>query len=227
MRGSGKILGFALGFWLASSRLLVAQSQAVQSPTGTAEDLSVRVGKLEERVRSIKAELDSALSQTRQPPNPQLVATTSQKAEDLMNRVDSIRNQLESIKRALQNTSPDPPISRNPPQEARVISSQLHKGMAVDLMNEQGQFAGGQNKFCVDFRDLRTGRTVDPGDVTVDFTHGDGPVKLVRAVARITHAEAGHYCGEVSLPMSGLWIVTAKYGGPSGKGKAVFGPSVK
>lgn len=42
-------------------------------------------------------------------------------------------------------------------------------------------------------------------------------VKAVRAVARITQAEVGRYCGEVTLPLSGAWLAKAKHGWLSGE----------
>ena len=95
-------------------------------------------------------------------------------------------------------------------------------GVAIHLMNDQGQLRRGQNGFCIHFSSLRDGTMPEVGKVQVDFTRDLGQIRGIRAIARLTQTERGRYCGQVNLGMTGPWHVTIKYEGPAGRAKAVF-----
>ncbi len=216
--GAGLLLG---------SPLLTAQNQATGPERESEMNLLQRANEIEKRVGGIKADVASVTQQLRGPSSPEAKTAAFEKLDDLQRRVDVLKAELNTIRMEMRNASAAKTDSPESLTKTRVIQSQRLKDLAVDLTNDRGQFTRGRNNFCIDFRNVRDGSIARTWGVWVDFTNAVGRFKAVRAVARLREAEAGRYCGEVTLPTPGAWLVTAKYDGPSGKGQAVFTPTVE
>src|SRR5882724_1834598 len=106
--------------------------------------------------------------------------------------------------------------------QGRVIESQQLKDLAVDLTNDRGQLSKGQNDFCIRLRRISDNRSPGPEEVETEATMDMGRVKVIRAVVRMALVDVDRYCAHVNFPLSGLWSITVKRKGPSGKEKAVF-----
>lgn len=104
----------------------------------------------------------------------------------------------------------------------RIIESRELKDLDISLTNDHGQLTRGQNSFCIDFSRLRNGSMTGRAEVQAEATMQMGQVKALRAVVRLSHSAVGHYCAHVDFPSAGLWFITVKYKGSSGKDKAVF-----
>jgi hypothetical protein len=206
---------------------LTAQSEAVK-PEGQAATKNLETAnELQRQLDCIKAELASVKQQLHGSLNPEANAALSAKVEDLQKRTALLRTDLDSIRITMAAPAAGQPLTPDSPTGAKFVQLQPRQGLSVELTRGQGQFTIGQNSFCIDFRRVRDGRMVDAGDVHTDFTQAIGQVKAVRAIARLSQTEMGRYCGQVTLPTPGTWLVTTNYAGPSGKGKALFAPTVK
>ena len=202
---------------------LTAQNEVVKPEgQGGAKNLET-ANELQRQLDRIKAELASVKQELRGSSNPEANAGLSGKVEDLQKKAELLGTDLESIRMAMPTAGQ--PLTLD--SSTRFVQLQPRKGISVELTNGHGQFTTGQNSFCIDFRSIRDGSMVDAGDVHTDFTQAIGHLKAVRAVARLSQTGMGCYCGKVTLPTPGTWLVTANYAGPSGKGKALFAPTVK
>lgn len=206
---------------------LTAQSEPIKpEEQGAGKDLET-ADELQKQLDRIKGELASVKLELRGSSNPETNAALSGKVEDLQKRAELIGTDLDTIKMVVRAPGAGQPLTPDSPTGAKFVQLQPRKGISVELTNGHGQFTTGQNSFCIDFRNIRDGSMVDAGDVRTDFTQAIGQVKALRAVARLSQTEMGRYCGKVTLPTSGTWLVTANYAGPFGKGKALFAPTVK
>ena len=206
---------------------LTAQSEPIK-PEGQGAGKNLETAdELQKHLDRIKAELASVKLELRGSSNPEANAALSGKVEDLQKRAELMGTDLDSIKMAGPSPGVAQPLIDDSPTGAKFVQLQPRKGISVELTSGQGQFTTGQNSFCIDFRNIRDGSRVDVGDVRTDFTQAIGQIKALRAVARLSQTEMGRYCGKVTLPTPGTWLVIANYAGPSGKGKALFAPTVK
>jgi hypothetical protein len=215
-----------IGLCQAAS-LLTAQNQPVKSETSSAEKRLETANELQKQLERIKAELTSVRQQLRDPSNPEANAILTARVDALEKRAERMGTDLGSIKAALPIPAVGKPLNADSFTGARFVQVQPRKGLSVELTNGLGDFTTGPNSFCIDFRNIWDGGMADVGEVQTDFTQTIRHVKAIRAVARLDQTEMGRYCGNVSLPVSGTWLVTAKYAGPAGKGKALFAPVVK
>jgi len=207
---------------------LTAQSEAIKPEGQGAEKNLETANELQKQLDRVKADLASVKKELRESSTPEINAVVSVKVEELQKRAELMGTDLDSIRMEKMPTlALSEPPSPDSPTAARFVQLQPRKGISVELTNGHGQFTTGQNSFCVDFRSIRDGSMVDAGDVHTDFTQTIGQVKAVRAIARLSQTETGRYCGRVTLPTPGTWLVTANYAGPSGRGKALFAPTVK
>jgi len=204
---------------------LTAQDQAIKSEGQSADKRLQTANELQKQLEHIKAELVSVKQELRDSSTPS--AVISAQVEELQKRAELMGTVLDSIRTGTPSLAAGKPLSTDSPAGARFVQVQPRKGWSVELTNDRGEFATGQNSFCLDFRNIRDHSMADAGAVHTDFTQAIGQVKAVRAVARLTQTEKGRYCGNVTLPTPGMWLVTANYAGPSGKGKALFAPTVK
>jgi hypothetical protein len=226
MKYSARAVLLAVGICLAAP-WLIAQSEAVKTEGQAATKNLETANELQRQLDHIKAELASVRQELHGSLNPGANAALSAKVEDLQKRTALLGNDLDSIRMAMATPAARQPLSPDSLSGAKFVQLQPRKGLSVELTRGHGEFTIGQNSFCVDFRRIRDGRMVDAGNVHADFTQAIGQVKAVRAVARLSQTQMGRYCGQVTLPTPGTWLVTANYAGPSGKGKALFAPTVK
>ena len=215
-----------VGLCLAAPSL-TAQSQATKPEGQGVEKTLETANELQKHLDRIKAELATVKLELRGSSNPEANSALSGKVEDLQKRAELMGTDLDAIKMAAPAPTAGQPLTPDSPTGAKFVQLEPRKGISVELTNGHGQFTTGQNSFCIDFRNIRDGSMVDAGDVRTDFTQAIGQVKALRAVARVSQTEMGRYCGKVTLPTPGTWLVTANYAGPSGKGKALFAPTVK
>ena len=249
--GAMKTLVSAIGLtalclgWLS----LPAQGQSAKpasedAPAAVPEkrqaNLVDRVNQLQHRLEQIKAELAAAkLRLADASGTPPTLTGASQQVADLEKGVerakfelysieaDLVQAQLDSTKLMMQTTADEETLLPQSFTATRVAGPRPRPGLSVVLTNDHGPFIRGRNNFCLEFKNARDGSAADAGDVRVDFTDSIGRIKAVRAVVRLAHSEVGRYCGQVTLPAAGEWLVTTAYDGPSGKGRAIFAPAVK
>jgi hypothetical protein len=205
----------------------MAQNEATKPQGQSAEKNPETANDLQKQLDRIKAELTLVKLELLGSSNPVGSAALSAKVEDLRKRAERLGTDLETIRMAMAVPAAGQPLNPASPTGAKFVELQPRKGISVELTSGQGQFTTGQNSFCIDFRSIRDGTMLDAGDVHTDFTQSIGQVKAVRAVAHLSQTGMGRYCGKVALPTPGTWLVTANYAGPSGKGKALFAPTVK
>jgi hypothetical protein len=207
--------------WLtAQSEPIKPEGQGAGKNLETANELQKHLDRIKAELATVKLELSGSS-------NPEANAALSGKVEDLQKRAELLGTDLDAIKMAAPAPTAGQPLTPDSPTGAKFVQLQPRKGISVELTNGHGQFTTGQNSFCIDFRNIRDGSMVNAGDVHTDFTQAIGQVKALRAVAHLSQTEVGRYCGKVTLPTPGTWLVTANYAGPSGKGKALFAPTVK
>jgi aryl carrier-like protein len=215
-----------MGLCLAAP-LLMAQNQPIESERQNAEKRLETANELQKQLERVKAELASVKQKLRDSSAPEANAVISVKVEELQKRAELMGTDLDSIRMEMRAQAPSKPLSPDSLAGARFVQIQPRKGLSVELIKGNGEFTTGENSFCVDFRSIRDGRMADAGDVHTDFTQAIRRVRAVRAVPRLTQTDMGRYCGKVTLPTPGTWVVTANYAGPFGKGKALFAPTVK
>ncbi len=162
----------------------------------------------------------------------------------LGNELGCLKTELASIKQGATGVSVPPPFPASgksgncgfpgppslkvgpgkSPSIVRLVQYQKSKRLMISLAHDYSPFVIGQNNFCVEFKNARTGKLTDAGDVQVEFTLAIGlrRVKAIRAVTQVAQTEIGRYCGRVGLAMPGDWSVRVRHEGPSGKGRTVF-----
>jgi hypothetical protein len=210
---------------LAAS-LLAGQTPPGKSEASSAEKRLEAANELQKQLERIKAELTSVRQQLGDSSDP-ANAVLNARLGELEKRAELMSTDLSSIRMEMPAPAAGKPLDADSFTRARFVQVQARKGLSVELRSGLGEFTTGPNSFCIDFRNIRDGGMADAGEVQTDFTQTIGHVKAIRAVARLDQTEMGRYCGNVSLPVSGTWLVTAKYAGPAGKGKALFAPMVK
>jgi len=247
-----KLFVIGLGFLALAAGSLRAQSKSTAAATGSMAESSERLEKLQQRLERLKSQLafdkqqlaDSSTA-TRKALSREL-DDLQEELDALKVELASIRLQKEQVS-ATRNSAPSnccqsttaecckkreeaasasvctTTVSGLKSCRAQITLIQSHPitEVAVHLMNDHGQLRRGQNGFCIHLSSLRDS-TPDIRKVQVDFTRDIGRTKGIRALARLTQIEPGRYCGRVSLGMSGLWHVTVKYEGLSGRVKALF-----
>jgi hypothetical protein len=222
LRTASLMVGLCLAApWLtAQNEATKPEGQSAGKNLETANDLQKQLDRIKAELASVKLELGGSS-------NPEGSAALSAKVENLQKKAELLGTDLDSIRLAMAVPAAGQPLTPDSPTRAKFVQLQPRKGISVELTSGQGQFTTGQNSFCIDFRSIRDGSMVDAGDVHTDFTQSIRQVKAVRAVTHLSQTGMGRYCGRVTLPTHGTWLVTANYAGPSGKGKALFAPTVK
>jgi hypothetical protein len=224
---------------------LLAQSSGGQ-PAGSAEakpsgasQLPRRLDKLQDRLDRMKRELATIREQLKNSGSPPADGTpaaqeaqTARRLDALQGALDRANEELASLRQHTKSavasslSSPSEPdaLTREAthPAVGAIIQMRGTNVIVMELTSERRQFTLGENAFCVQFRDGRSFDAVDASDVYVDFTKSVGRVQVLRAVARLNRTEVGRFCGQVSLVMSGPWIMTTKLGSSSSKGQAVL-----
>ena len=79
------------------------------------------------------------------------------------------------------------------------IASKRTKDVAIVLMNEHGTFAGGDNRFCVEFMKGEEGGFVEVRSVSMDFSQLVGRIQERPLIAQITPDGVGKYRGRVNM----------------------------
>ena len=212
-----RTIALVAGLCLASARLA---RQGLASPQSEAPpDLRERVDEIQTKLDEIRAELTRAVQDLH---DPSAASTASQKMDDLEKRVQILAAALDAIKHEMRGATGVGDSAIGAPCQALMVQSQHPKSLNVALTSKRGPLALGWNSFCLDFRSTRDGSAIDLADLRVDFTRAIGRVKGMRAVAHLNRSGSGHYCGQVTLTAPGAWLVTAKYHGRFGSGKAIF-----
>ena len=247
-----KLFVIGLAFLALAPVSLRAQSKSTAAATGSMAESSQRLEVLQRRLERLKSQLALDKEQlgdlspaTRRTLSREL-DDLQEELDTLRVELASIRLQKEQVS-ATSNSAPSnccqsttaecckkreegatgsvctTTVSGLKSCQAQITLIEPHPttGTAIHLMNDQGQLRRGQNGFCIHFSGLRDS-TPDIRKVQVDFTRDIGPIKRIRAIARLTQIEPGRYCGRVSLGMTGPWHITVKYVGPSGRVKAVL-----
>ena len=213
--------------------------QTPGGPSQQLDNLQRQLGWLDRELNSIREEVTRSSSLKTEKKRKLL-----KQVNHLGDELACLKTELASIRQGATGVSIPPPFSasgksRNcgfpappspkvgpgtPPSIIRLVQYQESKGLMISLTHDYGPFAIGQNNFCVEFRNDRTGDRVDAGDVQVDFTLTIGRlrIKAIRAVTHLAQAGTGRYCGRVGLVAPGDWSVRVRYEGPSGEGKMVF-----
>jgi len=217
---------FVAGLCLATPSLTGQSEPAKPEGQGVEKNLEA-ANELQTQLDRIRAELASVKLELRSSSNRESYGALSGKVEDLQKKAELLGTDLDAIRMAMPVPAAGQPLNPGSSTRAKFVQLRPRKGISVELTSSRGEFTTGQNAFCIDFRNIRDGSTVEAGDVHTDFTQAIGQVKAVRAVARVSQTGMGRYCGKVTLPTRGTWLVTANYAGPSGKGKALFAPMVK
>ena len=126
-----------------------------------------------------------------------------------------------------QSMSPSVLVNDTCLTPSRLIQSQRLRNLAVDLANDRGLLAKGQNEFCIQFRNTLDNSPANPGAVKVEATMAKGKVRAIRAIVKLSRANVNRFCAHVNFPMPGVWTIAVEHAGPLGKGKAVFLATVK
>jgi len=122
----------------------------------------------------------------------------------------------------VQSMSPSASVKETCLTRSRLIQSKRLRNLTVDLANDRGLLAKGQNDFCIQFRNTLVNSPANPGEVKVEATMAKGKIRAIRAIVKLSRANMDRYCAQVNLPMPGVWTIAVEHAGPLGKGKAVF-----
>lgn len=159
-------------------RLSCAQGQHPNSETpGERADPYRRLEDIEKRLERLKVRFAPTNHQSSGALTPETRAVLSREVEYLQKEVQHLKAELASIKQQRLSGSSVLPSAPGP-----FMRSQTLKGLTITLANGQGRFTRGENRFCVEFRNVGEASMADVADVRVDLnldrgTHRGDPCR--------------------------------------------------
>jgi hypothetical protein len=81
----------------------------------------------------------------------------------------------------------------------KTIASKRVKDVIVLFINEQGNFTGGDNRYCIEFNKAKEGGPVEVRDVRMHFSQLVGRMQERPIIAQVTQDSVGRYFGSVNL----------------------------
>jgi len=79
------------------------------------------------------------------------------------------------------------------------VASKRTKDLVITIMSADGRLTGGENSFCVEFRNRATQEPVAVLNITVDFTLLVGRIQEEPIKVPLVESQKGQYCGQVNL----------------------------
>ncbi|MEO8338816.1 MAG: FixH family protein [Nitrospirota bacterium] len=119
------------------------------------------------------------------------------------------------------------PAAETKAQPGKMIASQKSGDLVINLENEKGELAQGQNRFIVSFRSAN-GEPVDAGKVTVSSSMAmPGMAPMVAPIELQSAGQTGMYSLTGDFAMSGAWKFEIRWDGPAGQGTTSFSANVR
>jgi hypothetical protein len=95
-----------------------------------------------------------------------------------------------------------PALPERPEQGSSVpktVASKRTRDLTITIINTEGTFIGGENRFCVEFHDPATQSPVSVSKVSADFRQLVGRIVEPPIRADVRETKPGEFCGRVDL----------------------------
>jgi hypothetical protein len=113
------------------------------------------------------------------------------------------------------------------PSALRTITHNKLRNMVLTVRNPAGKLGRGQNGFCIEFTQAKTGEKTPMSRMRMDVTLRIGRTEAARALSDVAPAGIGLYCGRMVLGIPGTWKLSFQYGSSAGSGRVSVLESVK